>query len=139
MAEMGFTPELIASASVNPFRFIYLSGAFQGAQGGANAAAAGQTTILGVTDGSVYQFDKTEHAVANGPITLQPSNTVQVEAGASVTAGAFLMADASGKAIVLANLGASTLAVSTYIALEAASSGEIFRAFRFGTRYLTGS
>lgn len=146
MAEMGFTPELQASDNVFPFRFVALSGAFTGTATHASAAAGGQSTTVGVADGSVYQAspllasNAQYHAISGTPITLQPSNTVQVEVGAGgVSAGAFLMSDANGKAITLANLGASTLAVSSYIALEAGSAGEIIRAFRFGTRYLTGS
>lgn len=140
MAEMGFTPNLIAADTCLPFRLCYLNGAFQGSTAAASAAAGGQTTAVGVTDGSVYKYDATDHAIAGGPITLQPSNTVQVTVGTGgVSAGAFLMADAAGRAITLANLGAGTLAVSSYIALEAGAVGEVIRAYRFGTRYLTGS
>ena len=140
MSDMGFTPNLIAADTCLPFRFCYVNGAFQGSTASASGAAGGQKTPVGVTDGSSYQFDKADHAVAGGPITLQPSNTVQVTAGEAITAGSFLMADATGRAAVLANLGSGTLAVSCYIALEAAgAAGDVIRAYRFGTRYLTGS
>lgn len=140
MADMGFTPELQASANVSPFRLVALSGAFTGTATHANATAGGTSTAVGVSDGSVYQAspllasNAQFHAVNGTPITLQPSNTVQVEVGAGgVAAGAFLMSDADGKAITLAGIAASTT-VSCYIALEAGAAGEIIRAFRFGTR-----
>ena len=130
MSDMGFTPELIAAtgASINPYRFVKLSGAFQGA-----AATAITDLVLGVTDGSVYQFDKTEHAIGGRPITLQPTNTVQVEVGTGgVSAGDFLMPQASGTGQAVVASGAT--ARSSYIALEAGSAGEIIRAWRFGFR-----
>lgn len=125
MSDMGFTPNLLAGGDIAPFRFVKISAAFTGAQTSAEGDYA-----IGVTDGSVYQFDKTLHAVSGTPITLQPSNTVQVEAGNNITAGQFLESDANGKAIP----AAGAAAVSAYIALEAGASGEIIRAFRFGYR-----
>jgi hypothetical protein len=125
MADFGFIPNLVASGDISPFRFVKISGAFQGAQ----AAAEGDYAI-GVTDGSVNKFDGTFHAVSGQQISLQPTNTVQIECGGNVTAGAFLESDANGKAVA----AGGAAAVSSYIALEGGASGEIIRAFRFGYR-----
>lgn len=130
MADFGFIPNLIAGGDINPFRFVELStsAAFTGVQ--ANAAS---DNIVGVTDGSVYKFDATLNAVAGTQISLQPTNTVQVEAGAGgVTIGCYLTSDANGKALKTTTAGQ----VAYYIALEAANAGEIFRAFRIGPRTL---
>ena len=125
MSDMGFTPNLIASANVNPFRFVIVSGEFTGSQ-----ATASTQIPVGVSDGSVYKFDQTQHAILGLPITLQPSNTVQVTAGAAVTAGDAVMTDSTGRAITLATAGN----YSTYVALEsAAAAGDVIRVFRTGT------
>lgn len=140
MSDMGFTPNLVAGAgtygTIAPFRFVSMDAvSWSGLSGAATAAAACIMTPVGVSDGSVYTFGQTAHAVPTGPINLQPSNTVQIESGAAtITAGQFLMSDASGRAIPHAGV-TSTIAVSCYIALENATAvGDIIRAYRFGTR-----
>jgi len=126
MADMGFIPNLQSGGTINPFRFVNISAAFTGI-----AATAGTEIPVGVTDGSVYQFDKSAHAVSGTPITLQPSNTVQVEVGTGgVSAGDFLMPGTGGTAVTLATAGN----YGTYVALEAGAAGEIIRAFRTGTK-----
>lgn len=137
MSDMGFTPNLVASAEIRPFRFVKMSAtSWTGTQ-----CAAITDQCIGVSDGSIYQFTAggtvVAHAVAGGPINLQPSNTVQIEAGAAITAGDYLMADATsgvgntGRAV----LAAGVTAVSNYIALEnATAAGDIIRAYRFGQR-----
>jgi len=128
MAEMGFIPNLQSGGTINPFRFVNISAAFTGI-----AATAGTEIPVGVTDGSVYQFDKSEHAISGTTITLQPSNTVQVMVGTGgVSAGNYLMPEASGDGKAVVAAGAT--AVSNYIALEAGAANEIIRAFRFGQR-----
>jgi hypothetical protein len=129
MADFGFTPNLIASADILPFRFVKVSGAFTGAK-----CDAGTDIPVGVTDGSVANFANTQsgglHASSGLPINLQPSNTVQVEAGGNIAAGDFLMSDANGRALLLATAGN----YGTYQALEAGAAGEVIRAFRTGTK-----
>jgi hypothetical protein len=128
MSDMGFTPLLTASGTIAPFRLVTLSGAFTGAASNAIADYA-----LGVTDGSVNAYNGTNHAVSGGAITLQPSNTVEVEVGTGgCTAGDFLMCVASSGGTVTLAAGAS--AKSSYMALQTGSAGEIIRAFRFGYR-----
>lgn len=130
MADFGFIPNLIAGGDIAPYRFVELStsAAFTG-----TAANAASDNIVGVTDGSVYKFDASLNAVAGTQISLQPSNTVQCEAGSGgVTIGCYLTSDSVGKAIKTTTAGQ----VAYYIALEAANAGEIFRAFRIGPRTL---
>lgn len=131
MADMGFTPNLQAGGNISPFRFVKLSTSadFTGLQ-----AAAESDYPIGVTDGSIYQSINNSsgyHAVSGTPITLQPSNTVQIEIGSGgVTRGGFLESDADGKGVA----AAGAAAVSAYVALENGSAGEIIRAFRIGLR-----
>jgi len=129
MSDMGFTPELVASGNIYPFRFVKISGDFTGA-----ACAAITDQVIGVTDGSLRLasvLGATYHAISGDPITLQPSNTVQVELGGTVTAGNYLMPKATDGTAVVA---AGATAVSSYIALQGGDSGDIIRAFRFGQR-----
>lgn len=134
MSDMGFTPNLQASAAIKPFRFVTLTGAFTG-----GPATAITNQQIGVTDGSVWQASALlaagaqNHAIAGTPITLQPTNTVQITVGTtSVTAGNYLMPEAGGTGEAVAAAGAT--AVSNYIALEDGAAGEIIRAYRFGQR-----
>lgn len=134
MSDMGFTPNLAAGGNIRPFRFVTLSAAFT-----ASATTAITESVIGVTDGSVYQQINNPdnlHAVTGTSITLQPTNTVQVEVGGNVAAGDYLMPDPSatvahnGRAV----LAAGATAVSNYIALENGVAGNIIRAYRFGQR-----
>lgn len=145
MSDMGFTPELVAGGNILPFRFVKLDTAapFQGISGNTTNALAATDTPVGVADGSIYQAyplnSNGYHAISGTPISLQPTNTVQVEAGAAIsTAGTFLMSDSVGRAVPLATTAAAGgLNVSCYIALETASAaGEIIRAYKFGTRFI---
>lgn len=127
MADFGFVPNLTASGNIYPFRFVELNTAnpFTGQQ--ANAAS---DIILGVTDGSVRRYDSEFNAIAGDQISLQPTNTVQVQSSTSFAIGAVLTSDASGKAVT-----ATTGQVGFYIALEAAGgTDEIVRAYRIGAR-----
>lgn len=128
MAEMGFTPNLVAGGNIFPFRMVELSTSaeFTGLQ--SNAAS---DTVVGVTDGSIrLALDADGHHAKTGdPITLQPSNTVQVQAGGNITIGALLTSDSAGKAVV-----GTSGQVCYYIALQAAADGDIIRVFRYGGR-----
>lgn len=128
MSDMGFTPLLISTGNILPFRFVAMDGAFKG-----KATTAITDLAVGVSDGSVNVYNGTNHAITDGQITLQPSNTVQLELGTGgCAAGDFLMPIASeaGKA----GTAAGATAKSSYIALEAGAASEIIRAFRFGYR-----
>lgn len=122
MVGFGAIPLLKATGSILPFRFVELSGAFSCQQ--ANAVG---DRILGVTDGSVNGFEATYNAQAGEGVCLQDSRTVQVTAGEDVAVTNPLTSDSAGRAIV----GQNGVRCS-YIALEGASTGEVFWAFRLG-------
>jgi hypothetical protein len=133
MSDMGFMPQLATasgdSTGILPYRFVKLTTtAYVGA-----VAAAITDQQIGVTDGSVYQFGNpsvTQNSVSGSPINLQPSNTVQIELGATVAVGAYLMPSTAGVAVT----AAGATAVSNYVALEGGDIGQIIKAFRFGQR-----
>jgi len=85
--------------------------------------------VVGVTDGSTRRFDATVHAASatSDPISLQPSNCVQIEAGAAIaTAGIGLIPTTGGKAITV-----TTTNMALFVSLEpAAADGVIFWAYR---------
>ena len=119
---MNFSPNLVAGGTINPYRIVKMdTTAFQGV-----VATASADYVVGVTDGSTRRFDATAHATSGDPISLQPSNCVQIEAGGNITAGLGLIASTGGVAITAAGSGN----VPLFVALEAAASGQIFWAYR---------
>ena len=119
---MNFSPNLVAGGTINPYRIVKMdTTAFQGV-----AATAAADYVVGVTDGSTRRFDATAHATSGDPISLQPANCVQIEAGGNITAGLGLIPSTGGVAITAAGSGN----VPMFVALEAAASGQIFWAYR---------
>ena len=119
---MNFSPNLIAGGTINPYRIVKMdTTAFQGVVATANA-----DYVVGVTDGSTRRFDATAHATSGDPISLQPANCVQIEAGGNITAGLGLIPSTGGVAITAAGSGN----VPMFVALEPAASGQIFWAYR---------
>lgn len=119
---MNFSPNLVAGGTINPYRIVKMdTTAFTGV-----ASTAAADYVVGVTDGSTRRFDATAHATSGDPISLQPSNCVQIEAGGNITAGLGLIASTGGVAITAAGSGN----VPLFVALEAAASGQIFWAYR---------
>jgi hypothetical protein len=122
---LQFSPNLVASTDINPFRICKASTTNFG---GAPATAVGDY-VVGVTDGSTRRFDATVHAASAtaDPISLQPSNCVQIEAGAAIaTAGIGLIPTTGGKAITV-----TTTNMALFVSLEpAAADGVIFWAYR---------
>lgn len=119
---MNFSPNLVAGGTINPYRIVKMdTTAFQGVVATANA-----DYVVGVTDGSTRRFDATAHATSGDPISLQPANCVQIEAGGNITAGLGLIPSTGGVAITAAGSGN----VPMFVALEAAASGQIFWAYR---------
>jgi hypothetical protein len=119
---LQFSPNLVAGGTINPYRIVKMdTTAFQGV-----ASTAAADYVVGVTDGSTRRFDATAHATTGDPISLQPSNCVQIEAGGNITAGLGLIASTAGVAITAAGSGN----VPLFVALEAAASGQIFWAYR---------
>jgi phage-related tail fiber protein len=121
---LQFSPNLIATADINPYAIVKMSTtAFSG-----SASTAAADYVVGVADGSTRRFDSSVHAAAGDPISLQPSNCVQLKCGASVaiTAGLGLIAGTAGVAITAAGTGN----VPLFVALEAAAVDTIFWAYR---------
>ncbi len=121
---LQFSPNLVATADINPYAIVKMSTtAFSG-----SASTAAADYVVGVADGSTRRFDSSVHAAAGDPISLQPSNCVQLKCGASVaiTAGLGLIAGTAGVAITAAGSGN----VPLFVALEAAAVDTIFWAYR---------
>ena len=119
---LQFSPNLVAGGDISPYRIVKMdTTAFTGV-----ASTAAADYVVGVTDGSTRRFDATAHATSGDPISLQPSNCVQIEAGGNITAGLGLIASTGGVAITAAGSGN----VPLFVALEAAASGQIFWAYR---------
>ena len=121
---LQFSPNLIATADINPYAIVKMSTtAFSG-----SASTAAADYVVGVADGSTRRFDSSVHAAAGDPISLQPSNCVQLKCGASVaiTAGLGLIASTAGVAVTAAGTGN----VPLFVALEAAAVDTIFWAYR---------
>jgi len=121
---LQFSPNLIATADINPYAIVKMSTtAFSG-----SASTAAADYVVGVADGSTRRFDSAVHAAAGDPISLQPSNCVQLKCGAStaITAGLGLIASTAGVAITAAGSGN----VPLFVALEAAAVDSIFWAYR---------
>lgn len=124
---LQFSPNLVAGADINPFRICKVFSSSTVSFAGAPATAV-TDYVCGVTDGSTRRFDATVHAAAGDPISLQPSNCVQLKCGSStaITAGLGLIADTGGVAITAAGSGN----VPLFVALEAAAVDTIFWAYR---------
>ena len=119
---LQFSPNLVAGGNINPYRIVKMdTTAFQGV-----ASTAAADYVVGVTDGSTRRFDSSVHAASGDPISLQPSNCVQIEAGGNITPGIGLIASTGGVAITAAGSGN----VPLFVALESAASGQIFWAYR---------
>ena len=119
---LQFSPNLVAGGNINPYRIVKMdTTAFTGA-----ASTAAADYVVGVTDGSTRRFDASVHAAAGDPISLQPANCVQIEAGGNITPGLGLIASTGGVAITAAGTGN----VPLFVALESAASGQIFWAYR---------
>ena len=121
---LQFSPNLLATADINPYAIVKMSTtAFSG-----SASTAAADYVVGVADGSTRRFDSSVHAAAGDPISLQPSNCVQLKCGASVaiTAGLGLIASTAGVAVTAAGTGN----VPLFVALEAAAVDTIFWAYR---------
>lgn len=119
---LQFSPNLIAGGTIAPFRVVKMdTTAFQGV-----ASTAAGDFIVGVADGSTRRFDSANHADTGDPISLQPSNCVQVTASTSITAGQGLISTTAGKVTPVTSGN-----VANFVALEGAGAdGQIFWAYR---------
>ncbi len=125
---LQFSPNLIAGADILPFRLCKVFSSSTVSFAGEPAAAV-TDYVVGVTDGSTRRFDATLHAASatGDPISLQPSNCVQIVAGAAITnAGTGLIPTTGGKVITV-----TSGHMPMFVSLEpAAADGVIFWAYR---------
>ena len=120
---LQFSPNLIAGSAILPYRVVKMdTTAFQGV-----ASTAAGDFVVGVSDGSTRRFDSANHAETGDPISLQPSNCVQLTASASITAGQGVIPTTAGKVVAVSGSGN----VAHFVALEGAGAdGQIFWAYR---------
>ena len=121
---LQFSPKLVAGGDINPYAIVKMSTtAFTGL-----ASTAAADYVVGVADGSTKRFDSALHAASGDPISLQPSNCVQLKCNGStaITAGAALKATTAGAAVVTSTSADMPL----FVALEAAAVDTIFWAYR---------
>lgn len=121
---LQFSPNLIAGSAILPYRVVKMdTTAFQGV-----ASTAAADFVVGVSDGSTRRFDSANHADTGDPISLQPSNCVQLTASAAITAGQGVIATTAGKVVAVV---AASGNVAQFVALEGAGAdGQIFWAYR---------
>ena len=121
---LQFSPNLIAGSAILPYRVVKMdTTAFQGV-----ASTAAGDFVVGVSDGSTRRFDSANHADTGDPISLQPSNCVQLTASAAITAGQGVIATTAGKVVAVV---AASGNVAQFVALEGAGAdGQIFWAYR---------
>jgi hypothetical protein len=120
---LQFSPNLIAGSAILPYRVVKMdTTAFQGV-----ASTAAGDFVVGVSDGSTRRFDSANHADTGDPISLQPSNCVQLTASAAITAGQGVIPTTAGKVVAVSGSGN----VAHFVALEGAGAdGQIFWAYR---------
>lgn len=125
---LQFSPNLVAGADILPFRLCKVFSSSTVSFAGAPATAV-TDYVVGVTDGSARRFDATLHAASAtaDPISLQPSNCVQIESGAAITnAGTGLIPTTAGKVIT-----ATSGNMPMFVSLEPSSGdGVIIWAYR---------
>ena len=121
---LQFSPNLVAGGAILPYRVVKMdTTAFQGV-----ASTAAADFVVGVSDGSTRRFDSANHADTGDPISLQPSNCVQLTASAAITAGQGVIATTAGKVVAVV---AASGNVAQFVALEGAGAdGQIFWAYR---------
>lgn len=101
MSINGQILNLTASGTIAPYRAVKVSGVLTGA-----AATAGTDGVIGYTDGSGPLYSSSDAATSGQVIQLQQGRFFQVESGAGVTAGVYVMPTTGGKVITLTGAGA---------------------------------
>lgn len=134
MSVSNNVPNFVATANIQPFDVVMLSGNLKVATATDNSGGYSQ---IGVCDGSVSEFNKTYHATAGEMVSLQNGRFVQLRAGNTtaygpITYGTKLIV--LNGAVIPTNIGGGNYI--EFEACEAASTGEIFWAARVGAFYL---
>lgn len=130
MSAANYTPNLIATQNILPFSVIRVS---TGVDFGVEPNEDGVLPVVGVTDGSVSQFDSTYHATPGQPCSLQLGRFVLLRAGGAITRGQLLY-PTTGGAVIGWN-GATLFLNMPFVSMQTASTNEIFWAARIGGFY----
>lgn len=112
---MQFTPNVVAGATIRPFRFVTISGDAEVEESDALEIP------VGVTTGSTVDFTSDNHATVGLEVSLQTGLIVRVQAGGSVSAGDWVQSNADGEAITAGTMDEGCIAG---IALHGASDLE---------------
>lgn len=123
MSTAGHTPNFTAAGNILPFSCVQATTAdpFK-----LVVADTEQEIVLGVTDGSVREFDSVYHAETGDLVVLQNSEFMQLRAGGTISTGDGLCPTTDG-AVVTAT------ARTQFVACDNATSGDIFWAQRVGS------
>ena len=115
-----------ASGTIHRARFVAISGSNTVAQAGANARIFGVSQLGGRAAPTPDNANTTECALSGESLQVYCVHVVEpmVECGGTVTAGALLKADSSGKAVVLAET-AGLKENAGAIAVTSGASGEL--------------
>lgn len=127
---MGSTPNvpsLNASADTTPYTFVKITGNFTAAK-----CTVATDLPIGVTDGSVYQYDSTYNALSGNQLSLQPGDIVQVQCAGNISAGALVQPDGNGYAVTASTTNGNRFAGQQYVALQDGTSGAIIWIMRTG-------
>jgi hypothetical protein len=132
MGSFSDTPQLIASGTIAPYRFVAVTATAGVTNDNRGFQASADTNpIAGVSDASTLAFDSANHATAGLPITLQGGAVIQIQVGTAVTHGDLLETDANGKCQA-ATTTAGTRRYHGYVALQNGAADEIIQAMRIG-------
>jgi hypothetical protein len=125
------TPNLRASGTIRPYRFVKQDGSTDNA----GAEADANEVAVGVSNGTNLDYTSANHAVDGDVIHLQPGSIVDVEFGGTVTVGGRVKSDADGKAVAVATSGA-TQQNSLGVALHGGADGKISKIKFFIDQYV---
>lgn len=116
LSGLGFT----ASATVEPCRFIKVSG------NGTYAHAGSNEDVLGISDRYSRHYNDVSAADAGegAPVKTVDGDIAYLELGGTVTAGAYLIAGANGVGVAAATTGTTVQNIGAQ-ALKGGASGEI--------------
>jgi hypothetical protein len=132
MGSFSDTPQLIASGTIAPYRFVAVTATAGVTNDNRGFQASADTNaIAGVSDASTLAFDSANHATAGLPISLQGGAVIQIQVGTAVTHGDLLETDANGKCQA-ATTTAGTRRYHGYVALQNGAADEIIEAMRIG-------
>lgn len=123
MSEAQFTPNLIASGTIRPFRFVTLDGADNSC-----AESNANELVTGVTTGSTRAQDSANHAESGDEVNLQTGKVVLVESSGTINAGTRVKSNGDGEAAAVATSGTTNQECAGWM-LEDSTDGAIVRMY----------